>query len=292
MADDELRILRGQDEAGEDLDAWEVTGYDEFGREVNVSVALTVRTGKYQYHVSGHVDDASVEQTVNAPAVLGYGVDSDEAIADAVRAAIAFADSEEGEDMADEKKDVAKAVDRLLSEQANGGLERVVDELVREQREPEIRGDVKYHRHPNGGGLVADTAKVADTAFVGVDARVSDGAQVSRGARIVGHAQVYGNAVVSDDAVVSEGAWVFDGARVVGRAWLYGDAVVSGNAQVSDNAEVSGNAQVSDDAVVSGRAQVSDDAEVSGNARVFGDAEVYGNARVSGDEDISTGEVK
>ena len=47
-------------------------------------------------------------------------------------------------------------------------------------------GPVAAHRHPNGGGWVADTASVADTAFVGPDARV------------------YGNALVSGDAEVTE----------------------------------------------------------------------------------------
>jgi hypothetical protein len=40
-------------------------------------------------------------------------------------------------------------------------------------------GYVPAHRHPNGGGWVANTAYVADTAFVGHDARV------------YGHARVY-----------------------------------------------------------------------------------------------------
>ena len=39
-------------------------------------------------------------------------------------------------------------------------------------------GPVAAHRHPNGGGWVADTAFVAETAYVGPDARVSDTAMV------------------------------------------------------------------------------------------------------------------
>ena len=53
-------------------------------------------------------------------------------------------------------------------------------------------GPVAAHRHPNGGGWVADTASVADTAFVGPDARVSGSAHVS------------GDAMVSGDTVVTE----------------------------------------------------------------------------------------
>jgi hypothetical protein len=52
---------------------------------------------------------------------------------------------------------------------------------------------VVYHRHPNGGGLVAETASVAPTAFVGYDARVG------------GDARVCGNARVGDGALVGGG---------------------------------------------------------------------------------------
>ena len=78
-----------------------------------------------------------------------------------------------------------------------------------------------FHKHPNGGGWVEDTARVADTAYVGPDARVS------------GHAKVYGHARVYDNAKVCEAAWVY------GNAWVSGDAQVSGNAKVSGHAWVS-----------------------------------------------------
>ena len=72
-----------------------------------------------------------------------------------------------------------------------------------------------WHRHPNGGGWVQDTASVDETAHIGPDAEVSGAAQVC------GNAQVYGNA------------------RVCGAAEVYGAARVSGNAQVYGNAWVS-----------------------------------------------------
>jgi tetrahydrodipicolinate N-succinyltransferase len=61
-------------------------------------------------------------------------------------------------------------------------------------------GPVPAHKHPNGGGWVADTATVAETAYVGPDA------------------QVYGNAQVSENASVYGGARVFEDARVSGNA--------------------------------------------------------------------------
>ena len=73
-----------------------------------------------------------------------------------------------------------------------------------------------WHRHPNGGGWVRDTASVDETAHIGPDARVSGAA------RVFGAARVYGNA------------------RVSGNAWVYGNAQVYGNAEVFGNAWVSG----------------------------------------------------
>ena len=52
-------------------------------------------------------------------------------------------------------------------------------------------GPVPAHQHANGGGWVADSARVADTAYVGSEARVYGEAQVC------GEAQVYGEARVT-----------------------------------------------------------------------------------------------
>jgi tetrahydrodipicolinate N-succinyltransferase len=110
----------------------------------------------------------------------------------------------------------------------------------------------EWHRHPNGGGWVQDTAHVDDTAYVGPDAQVS------------GSARVYGSA------------------RVCGSAW------VSGSARVFGNAQVYGNAQVFGDAEVFGAARVSGNAQVFGDAEVFGAAQVFGAARVSAPRHVLT----
>ena len=54
------------------------------------------------------------------------------------------------------------------------------------------RGPVPAHRHPNGGGWVADTASVETAAFVGPDARVSGDARVLGSARLLGGTRVWG----------------------------------------------------------------------------------------------------
>ena len=66
------------------------------------------------------------------------------------------------------------------------------------------KGPVPAHQHPNGGGWVADTAKVADTSYVGPDAWVYGNAEVSGTARVYGDVQVSGTARVSGDAWVSD----------------------------------------------------------------------------------------
>ena len=77
-----------------------------------------------------------------------------------------------------------------------------------------------YHRHPNGGGLVADTANVAPGAYVDGDARIDGTAQIYGDARIGGTAQIYGD------------AWIG------GNAQIYGDARIGGTARIGGDAEV------------------------------------------------------
>jgi hypothetical protein len=67
-------------------------------------------------------------------------------------------------------------------------------------------GPVPAHKHPNGGGWVADTATVDDTAYVGPDARVFGKARVFGYAQVYGNARVFGKARVFGYAPVSETA--------------------------------------------------------------------------------------
>ena len=76
-------------------------------------------------------------------------------------------------------------------------------------------GPVPAHQHTNGGGWVADTARVEDSAYIGPSAQVTGNARVSGNAQVSGDAQVSGNARVSDNA------------------WVSGNAQVSGNAKIA-----------------------------------------------------------
>lgn len=73
-----------------------------------------------------------------------------------------------------------------------------------------------WHRHPNGGGLVQNTAHVDPTAYIGPDAQVFGNAQVFGTAQVYGTARVFGNA------------------RVYGTAWVFGNARVSDSRHVLD----------------------------------------------------------
>ena len=111
------------------------------------------------------------------------------------------------------------------------------------------QGEVPAHRHPNGGGWIANTADVDLTAYVAPTARVYDNAHIAKGLVWIGaYAAVGGNARIEDQAEVS------------------GHAVIVGHARISDNARVNGHAVVSDHAKISGEAWVSGNNRVSGNA--------------------------
>ena len=107
----------------------------------------------------------------------------------------------------------------------------------------DLNGPVPAHKHPNGGGWVADTASVSETAYVGPNARVYDNAAVYGKAAVYDNARVYGNAVVYSNARVYGNA-VVDSARIYGSARVYDNARVYGNAVVYSNAVVYNNAVV------------------------------------------------
>jgi UDP-3-O-[3-hydroxymyristoyl] glucosamine N-acyltransferase len=170
------------------------------------------------------------------------------------------------------------------------------------------------HQHPNGGGWVADTARVDLSVFVGPNAEVFGQAQVFSGridgdaqvsgnasiriSNIEGNATVIGNATVASATIIDghiSGGWISNcfiaGGRIGGDVEITGGSIydgnIFGNVKISDNAQVSGGsvfgeAKISDLAIVSDNATVSGEAKVSGEARVAGNAKVYENAEVSG----------
>ncbi|MCA1935833.1 MAG: Svx/AvrXca family virulence/avirulence protein [Asticcacaulis sp.] len=114
----------------------------------------------------------------------------------------------------------------------------------------------KGHRHPNGGGWVADGAQVSASAYVGPQARVLSGKVLDQ-ARIEDHAivnggEVSGEAIVGALSLISNGVKVTDkavvrtsfmgigqfepGAVIKGTAKLYGDVELRGGPTLTHGA--------------------------------------------------------
>jgi NDP-sugar pyrophosphorylase family protein len=90
------------------------------------------------------------------------------------------------------------------------------------------RGRVFAHKHVNGEGWVADTAKVADTVMVSKTAQVYHEAKVENNVSITGRAQVCGFAQLRDKV------------RVSGQAYVTGNAVITDTCQISHKSLVYG----------------------------------------------------
>ncbi len=128
--------------------------------------------------------------------------------------------------------------------------------------------DVEGRSHTDGGGFVANTAKVAETAYVGPRARV------------LGEAQVQDNARITDEAVVQDKALIKDNAVIRDHARVTGESMVSGTVRVLHEALLKDKAQARDLAVIEGCSEVwsddGNDAYVGGDAVLTAD---YGGAR-------------
>lgn len=135
------------------------------------------------------------------------------------------------------------------------------------------------HRHPNGGGFVADGAKVSALAFVGSNAMVLGEAQVFDGARVEDFAVVKDRATLRDRAVASGHAMILDNAVVCD------DAHVRDWAVVRDEAVVSGAARILQRASIREKARVKDFATIEGGADVWAEASAFvgGDAVLSAD---------
>ena len=80
--------------------------------------------------------------------------------------------------------------------------------------------DDQQHKHKNGGGWVANTARVAATCYVGPHALVYGSAELLDKVCVVDSAQVSGHAKLSGDVLVSGNAWVDGNTKAnTGRIW-------------------------------------------------------------------------
>jgi hypothetical protein len=121
--------------------------------------------------------------------------------------------------------------------------------------------DVKKHHHPNGEGLVADTAYVDPSAYVGPDAKVYDNA------RVYGKAHISGGCVGGDVTVTDS--------EITG-------GVIHGKAEVT-NARVSGGV-IFDAKVTNG--------EITGGQVMGKEVHIYGGKIEGGTVSTMCGDTK
>lgn len=146
-------------------------------------------------------------------------------------------------------------------------------------------GRVFAHKHDNGGGWVADSAKVDDAVYVGPRAGVFNLANVKGSARLEGKARVSGTALVAGGAILRKNAHV------------YGSAIVRDVTEVFDDVRVFGSAHVSGTSLLRDATVVCESAQlisttITGSASISGaaflvrstiNAAGYGSVEVKGD---------
>ena len=76
--------------------------------------------------------------------------------------------------------------------------------------------DEEQHKHRNGGGWVANTAKVEDSVYVGPFALVYGHAELTGKVRVLDLGQVSGHAKLSGNVIVSGNAWIDKGTHHTG----------------------------------------------------------------------------
>jgi len=144
-------------------------------------------------------------------------------------------------------------------------------------------GRVFAHRHVNGEGWVADTAKVADSVFVYKlaqvyhNARVEGNVRVHNRAQICGYAHVSGNVKLNQFASVSGRARVMDDCQFSNEACVYG-GIISGSTTVYENAFIRDSARVISCTLrghcgISGKA-IAIQTSLEGQAYVGGEAQI------------------
>jgi NDP-sugar pyrophosphorylase family protein len=147
----------------------------------------------------------------------------------------------------------------------------------------DVNGPIPTHQHPNGGGLVADTAQVDDSVYIGSNVQIYGEVKIS------GDVQIYDSVRISDNVQISGSVIISDNAQIWGNAHIHGKKVcIYGNAHIY-NAEITGKARVCDHAMIFGNAQIGGSAQISGYAEIKGNARISGRAEISGESVVYGG---
>lgn len=110
----------------------------------------------------------------------------------------------------------------------------------------DLQPGATWHKHPNGGSWVSNTAYVEASASVSGraavfgNARVLDRARVYGSSRIGGNAEIYGAPHIHGRAVVGGNAKVYDAAKVLGDAQVYGYVEIGGTSVIRGNVVLDG----------------------------------------------------
>lgn len=96
---------------------------------------------------------------------------------------------------------------------------------------------INYRVHENGGGLVAETAKVEKSVHVGEYCTVHDRAVVIGNVKLLDSVQVYDNAVICGDEIVMDGSISVRGNSTVSkRVKLFGSVQIYHDVHLSKDA--------------------------------------------------------
>lgn len=122
---------------------------------------------------------------------------------------------------------------------------------------------VEAHKHPNGGGWVANTAKVAPSVYVSSTSEVFDYAEINGHVIIRGKCRIFGNARIDGDITILGHVIIQDNVRISGRATIdgridiknavcvYGTSSIRGEVILNNNAVIN-------ESVVAGWGSISD----------------------------------
>jgi len=143
---------------------------------------------------------------------------------------------------------------------------------IRKKRAPKHdfkdgNGRVFAHKHDNGKGWVADTAKVDDSVYVGPRCGVFNNAIVKGLVRLEGCARISGSAVVSGGVFMNK------------ESHIYGKAVVRDTTKLFDSSRVFGSAHVSGTSLLHDKSQICESAQAF-SVTLRGEAKISGNAFV------------
>ena len=133
----------------------------------------------------------------------------------------------------------------------------------------EIDG-VKYHHHPNGGGLIAETSDVDFESIVELGSIVS------------GETQIHGKVIIRNNSKVSDAS--INGTAIIDSSGISSGAIISGSPQILNKSSVFGGGKVSDNALLD-KSSVNSGSWVHGNAQLNNtvaseESEAGGNAKL------------